>query len=106
MSEESVPAPSGARLSSFSKRPFKTAAFILLGLALLLHRPLLNTAIEGLLRSLAAKQGLTLSLRVSGNPFRQWTLEQLRLKPAASPHPNIDFIRIQHAQVIYNPIAL
>lgn len=106
MSEESVPAPSGARLSSFSKRPLKTAAFILLGLALLLHRPLLNTAIEELLRSMAAKQGLTLNVHVSGNPFRQWTLEQLRLKPAAAPHPNIDFIRIQQARLTYNPFAL
>lgn len=106
MPDNSDPSSSGARLSSFARRPFTLAFLILAFLALALHRPLLHTAAETLLRGLAAGKGLSLRVQISGNPLTEWTLENLRITPMKGGHSSIDFIRINHANISYSPLSL
>lgn len=106
MSHKSVPALTAERLSAFLKRPFTTATILALILLLAFHQPILRSALKGILRTAAAREGLSLQVKISGNPLSSPCFEELLIQPAKKEHPTVDVIRVKKAQITYNPLSL
>ncbi|MEY5027438.1 MAG: hypothetical protein RLZZ244_2966, partial [Verrucomicrobiota bacterium] len=61
--------PAPPFLQALRRHPVRVALLALFLLALLFHRPLLNTALASFLRIAAPRAGFSLSLSLHGNPF-------------------------------------
>ena len=84
----------------------RAGLLILLLLGVLLHQPLLRSALGQILRISAARQGLNLSARITGNMLTQCVLEDVLLE--ARPNSRSPVVRFQarKAGIRYNPAHL
>lgn len=94
------------RLSALVKRHRIAICALLVVLAVVLHRPILHSIIERLIEAAAAEHGFSFSGRISGNVFSEIHLSRLRLKARHASKSGIDFVRLQNAHIIYNPLSL
>ena len=106
MSHKIVAALTAERLSAFLKRPFTAATILALILLLAFHRPVLRSALKGILRTVAAREGLSLQVKISGNPLSTPYFEDLLVQPAKKEHPTVDVIKITKAKITYSPLSL
>ncbi len=74
----------------------------LLLLGILLHRPLLQATLTAVLSAAAQRDGLSLEIKLSGNLFTHLTVESLDLKPLKMPHPVVESIHLEKAELHYS----
>ena len=91
-----------ARLSLLRRRPLGVVLAMCLALAVLLHRPILHSAMGLWLRHTASRQGLSFQGAISGNPLSEWIVKDLNLKPSGHHHQVVDSIQIQTLELHYS----
>ncbi len=86
--------------------PLKAGLLILLLLGVLLHQPLLRSALGQILRIFAARQGLDLSARITGNMLTECVLEDVLLEARPNSQSPVERLRARKASIHYNPANL
>lgn len=106
MSHKIVSALTAERLSAFLKRPFAAATILAVIMLLAFHRPILRTALKGILRTATAREGLSLQVKISGNPLFSPCFENLQVQPSRKNHPTVDVITVKKAEITYSLLSL